>query len=170
MMGVDFSELKFMEEQGEISLSQAKMFKEEGSKWYRIDTTYPNGHTLVNMWSQRRLPGWENPISFLDLQDLDLSPGEGVGPLGKGTPFPQCIHIILIEKWFWLFKFMMPDSLQKKYIERGYEFPNYVMNKAAQNRLDFWSNPFNGGLEKQLSMFEIVNGRMRYVFSFKETE
>lgn len=170
MMGVDFSELKFMEEQGEISSSQVKMLKEEGDKWYRIDTIYPNGHTLVNMWSQRRLPGWENPISFLNLQDLDLKPGEGVGPLGKGTLFPQCIHIILTEKWFWVFKFMMPDSLRKKYIERGYEFSTYVMNETAQNRLDFWSNPFDGGLEKQVEMFEIVNGRMRYVPPLKETE
>jgi hypothetical protein len=65
---------------------------------------------------------------------------------------------------------MMPGSLRKKYIERGYEFSNYVMNKAAQNRLDFWSNPFDGGFEKQVGMFEIVNGRMRYVFPLKGTE
>lgn len=170
MMGLDWSELTLLYEQGDVSASQVTILKEKSSEWFYVDTVVPNSHTLVNRWSQRKLPGWENPISFLSLEDLDLKPGEGVGPLGKKTPFPQSMHIILIEKWFWVFKFMMPDSLRKKYLERGYEFSDYVMNKTAQNRLDFWSNPFDGGLEKQAELFEIANGRSRYVFPLKETD
>ena len=45
---------------------------------------------------------------------------------------------------------MMPDSLRKKYIERGYQFSEFVLNREAQIKLNFWSNPWGddpSGLE-----------------------
>lgn len=171
MMGLDWSQLKLMYEEGDISASQVQVLKKAASEWFRIDTIVPNSHILVNNWSQRKFPEWEHPASFLNLWDLDLAVGEGAGPLGKGLAVPQCLHIVYEREGFWVFNFMMPDSLRKKYIDRGYQFSDYVMNKTAQERLDFWSNPFgDGGLDSQMEMLKKLYGREYYVFSPKKAE
>lgn len=171
MMGLDWGELSLMYQQGDVSASQVIILKRKLGGWFHVDTIVPNNHTLVNRWSQRKLLEWEESISLLNLWDLDLQLGEGVGPLGKGLAVPQYIHIVLEREGFWVLKFMMPDSLRKKYIDRGYQFSDYVMNKAAQERLNFWSNPFaEGKLDKQAQLFELVNGRERYVFDAKSAK
>lgn len=171
MIGFDKGELALLYQHGHVSAPQLTTLKEKLGEWFYIETTGPNNHTLVNTWSQRKLLEPEYPISQLNLWDLNLQPGEGVGPLGKRVPALRCMHIILVEKDFWVLKFMMPDSLRKKYIDRGYQFSDYVLNKAAQRRLDFWSNPFaDENLDRQVVMVEKLGERERYVLRFNSVE
>lgn len=149
-LSFNYNELIFMIEKGHVSDSQIEKIKRAiGENVFYIK--FKDGLSLINTWSYEKFAPEHQEFAELKLSKLGLKPGESAGAIGRASKYIYPIlHLTLPEKDRWCFRFMMPDSLRKKYIERGYQFSEFVLNREAQIKLNFWSNPWGddpSGLE-----------------------
>lgn len=141
-LSFDYSELIFMIDEGGISDSQLERLK----SFLGVNIFYirkaGDSLSLLNTDSLKEFAPEHANFADLKFSELGLKPGESAGVIGKRSTYIPVLHLVLLEKDKWCFKFMMPESLRKKYIERGYQFSEFVVNREAQIKLNFWSNPW----------------------------
>lgn len=141
-LSFNYDELVFMIEKGHVSDLQIEKIKRTiGENVFYIK--FKDGLSLINTWSYEKFAPEHQEFAELKLSELGLKPGESAGAIGRASKYIYpVLHLTLPEKDRWCFRFMMPESLRKKYIERGYQFSEFVVNREAQIKLNFWSNPW----------------------------
>ena len=131
-LSFNYNELIFMIEKGHVSDSQEKIKRAIGENVFYIKKV-KDELSLINTWSYEKFAPEHQEFAELKLSELGLQPGESAGAIGRASKYIYpIIHLTLPEKDRWCFRFMMPDSLRKKYIERGYQFFKQGSSNKAQ--------------------------------------